>query len=109
LQVCTSCGQSRNPATEVCPNCQSTDSAWEPLPTEGTVYTWSRVWHAANDTVRGRTPYLLVWVEADHPDQPRFLGNLLGDPMQEVAIGQRVVGVFQDGPGGTVLNWQATG
>jgi uncharacterized OB-fold protein len=107
LQVCTSCGQGRNPATEVCSNCQSTECDWELLPAEGTIYTWSRVWHPANDTVRGRTPYLLVWVEIDHPDKPHYLGNLLGDAFQEVAIGDKVEGVFQDGPKGTVLNWRA--
>jgi uncharacterized OB-fold protein len=107
LQVCSSCGQSRNPATEVCPNCQSSEAEWQKLSPEGSVYSWSRVWHAANATVEGRTPYVLVWVEVDHPDKPRFLGNLLGDPLQEVSVGSRVIGVFQDGLGGTVLNWTA--
>jgi uncharacterized protein len=109
LQVCRSCGQSRNPPSEVCPNCQSTAADWQAVRPEGSIYTWSRVWHAANDTVRGRTPYVLVFVEVDHPDQPRFLGNLLGDPLQEVTTGDRVVGVFQDGPEGTVLNWRKAG
>ena len=109
VQACAACRHSRTPATEVCPRCQGTDSFWEPVPAHGTVYTWSRVWHPANEAVADRVPYLLVWVEVDHPDRPRFLGNLLGDPLQPIEVDDPVVGVFQDGPGGTVLNWQTSG
>jgi uncharacterized OB-fold protein len=105
IQVCASCRRSRTPATDVCPHCHSTDVEWERVDPAGTIYTWSRVWHAANPSLADRVPYVLVWVEIDHPDRPRFLGNLLGDPEQPLAIGDAVVGVFQDAPGGTVLNW----
>ena len=41
----------------------------------------------------------------------RMIGNLLGDPMQEVAIGSTVKGVFEHhadaDPAYTLLQWQA--
>jgi uncharacterized protein len=106
IQHCTTCGTTRTPPTEVCHACAGTDVDWIRLEPAGEVFSWTRVWHPARDEYADRTPYLVVWVElADHPDCPRFLGNLVGDPLQEVAIGERVVGVFEDRDGGTILNW----
>ena len=108
VQRCTSCGTTRNPPAEVCHACYSIDVEWIELPAAGRVFSWTRVWHAASDVLAGHTPYLVVWVEIDHPDRPRFLGNVVGDPMQAVAIDDPVVGVFDDRPGGTLLNWVRT-
>lgn len=105
LQRCTACGTTRNPPGEVCHRCYSTDSDWERLEPAGRVFTWTRVWHPVNETMKGHTPYLVAWIEVDHRSRPRFLGNLLGDPLQDVQIGDEVTGVFEDRPGGTILNW----
>ena len=59
--------------------------------------------HGASDDLAGHTPYVVVMVEIDaHPDLPRVVGNLIGDLLEPVGIGDRVVGRFEDG---TLLNW----
>jgi uncharacterized OB-fold protein len=110
VQVCASCGRSRTPATDICPHCQSIESTWQLVEPAGRIHSWSRVWHAALPSLADRVPYVIAWVEIDdHPDRPRFLGNVLGDPEAPLAMGDRVVGVFQDRPDGTRLNWARAG
>jgi uncharacterized OB-fold protein len=109
VQRCVSCGVTRNPPSEVCHACAATAVEWLQLTPLGSVVTWTRVWHPVNDEMQGHTPYLVAWVEVDHPDRPRFLGNLTGDPFQDVRIGDGVTGVFEDRPGGTILNWSRNG
>ena len=40
-------------------------------------------------------PYIAVLVELPHAGNVRMLGNLLGDPRQEVTIGATVEAVFE--------------
>ncbi len=106
VQSCTECGTTRNPPSELCHVCHATASEWVRLVPEGRVFSWTRVWHPVGEVMRDHVPYLIVWVEIEHPDRPRFLGNLVGDGRQPVEIGDAVVGVFEDRPGGTILNWE---
>jgi uncharacterized protein len=62
------------------------------------------------DRLRQHGPYLAVLVELPHAGGVRMVGNLLGDPMQEVAIGADVEGVFEyhrnSDPPYTLLQWR---
>jgi hypothetical protein len=40
-------------------------------------------------------PYLVVLVELREPNPVRLIGNLLGDPNQQVSLGTEVVGEFE--------------
>jgi uncharacterized OB-fold protein len=104
-QQCASCGTLQNPAEYLCHACHGTDLPWVELPATGRVYAWTRIWHPVHPALVDRVPYLVAWVELDHPGLPRFLGNLLGDPRQEVRAGDPVSGVFEDREDGTVLQW----
>jgi uncharacterized OB-fold protein len=105
IQQCKACGTAQNPAEYLCYACHSSQFEWITLAAAGHIFSWTRVWHPVHDLLTDRVPYVLVWVEIDHKDQPRFLGNLLGDPMQEVRIGAPVEGVFEDHAEGTLLQW----
>jgi uncharacterized OB-fold protein len=105
VQRCEACGTVQNPAEYLCHACYSTQFEWITLPPTGHIFSWTRVWHPVHDLLLDRGPYLLVWVEIDHKDRPRFLGNLVGDPMQGVRIGAPVDGVFEDHAEGTLLHW----
>jgi uncharacterized OB-fold protein len=77
---------------------------------QGIIYSWERVWHPAHACLRGHGPYLAVVVELPHAGNIRMLGNLLGDPMQEVVIGAPVEGVFEHhdhaNPPYTLMQWR---
>ena len=55
----------------------------------------------------------VVFVELPEAGHVRMLGNLLGDPMQEVEIGAEVEGVFehheQSNPAYTLMQWRRAG
>jgi uncharacterized OB-fold protein len=55
-------------------------------------------------------PYLVVLVELKEPNTVRLIGNLLGDPRQQVSIGTEVVGEFEhhtaSEPPFSLLQWR---
>ena len=63
--------------------------------------------HAA---LNGHGPYLIVLVELPDYGNIRMVGNLLGDPKQEVKIGAPVEAVFEAheeaNPAFTLVQWR---
>jgi hypothetical protein len=53
---------------------------------------------------------VVVLVEIPEADGIRVVGNLLGDPLQDLTIGSEVAGVFEhhpdETPSFTLLQWQ---
>jgi uncharacterized OB-fold protein len=73
----------------------------------GRIYSWERVWHPAHPALKGACPYLVVVVELDDAGGVRMVGNLLGDPMQEVRFDAKVEAVFEDHRAGhTLIQWR---
>jgi uncharacterized OB-fold protein len=60
--------------------------------------------------LRGHGPYVVVLVELPHAGGIRMIGNLLGDPMQDVVIGAAVEAVFEPHddatPPFTLVQWR---
>jgi uncharacterized OB-fold protein len=73
----------------------------------GRIFTWERVWHPVHPALESACPYLVVVVELPDAGNLRMVGNLLGDPMQDVAIGSLVEAVFEDHAEFTLVHWQA--
>jgi uncharacterized OB-fold protein len=99
IQRCRSCGAFQSPAEWVCHHCHSRDLAWETVAGRGRIFSWIRAHHAAHPALRQSLPYLVVLIEIDEAPGVRIIGNLLGDPQQEVAIGGPVEAVFEDHAG----------
>jgi uncharacterized OB-fold protein len=57
----------------------------------------------------GACPYLVVVVEIADAEGLRLLGNLLGDPLQDVRIGGPVEAVFEHHDEYTLVQWRSTG
>jgi uncharacterized OB-fold protein len=57
--------------------------------------TWTRCWHPVHPALKDHGPYIAVLVELPHAGNIRMLGNLLGDPRQEVTIGATVEAAFE--------------
>jgi uncharacterized OB-fold protein len=80
----------------ICHNCRSFELEWERIPTRGRIFSWERVWHPVHPALKGACPYMVVLVELPQAGNVRMVGNLLGDPLQEVPIGGEVEAVFED-------------
>jgi uncharacterized OB-fold protein len=108
FQRCSGCGTRRAPEW-ICHRCHSFDATWSPVAPRGTIYAWERIWHPAMPALAEACPYLAVVVEIADAEGLRLVGNLLGDPMQEVRIGARVDAVFEDHDEYTLVQWRVAG
>ena len=111
----------RNPATGVYQwppqwityDTQSFDIEWVEVAPKGVIYSWTRVWHPIHPAIKDAVPYLVVIVELPHAGGIRMLGNLLGDPLQDVQIGAEVEAAFEHHNDATVpftlVQWQTAG
>lgn len=110
VQRCGACGTWQFGPEWLCHHCHAFDPAWVDVPARGRIYSWERVWHPAHAALHGHGPYLVVLVELPHAGGVRMVGNLLGDPLQEVRIGAEVEGVFEAHdaaePPYTLLHWR---
>jgi len=110
VQRCAHCGTWQFGPECLCHSCHAFDPDWVEVPAEGEIYSWERVWHPVHPALKESCPYLVVLVELPHAGRVRLVGNLLGDPAQEVRIGARVQGVFEHHADAAVpyslLQWQ---
>jgi uncharacterized OB-fold protein len=74
----------------------------------GTVYSWSRSWYPFITELADRTPYVTVLVALPGAGDRRVLGILLGDRPEDIHIGDRVVGEFEQAEGSEwpLLRWR---
>lgn len=110
VQHCAHCGTWQFGPEWLCHRCHRFDPAWVEVAPRGVIYSWERVWHPSHAALKGHGPYLAVLVELPEAGNVRMVGNLLGDPMQEVRIGASVVGVFEHHPDAdppfSLLQWR---
>lgn len=74
----------------ICHHCHSFDLEWVTVEGKGRIYSWERVWHPVHPALKEHGPYIIVLVELPKAGNVRMIGNLLGDPQQEVPIGAAV-------------------
>ena len=72
-------------ATSACPS----TSDWHEVSGRGRIYSWERPWHPVHPALKGHGPYIVVLVELPDAGNVRMLGNLLGDPRQDVRSAPR--------------------
>jgi uncharacterized protein len=112
VQRCTHCRTWQFGPEWLCHHCHSFDLEWTAVEPCGRIFSWERVWSPSHDTLRQHGPYLAVLVELPDAGNIRMVGNLLGDPMQAVAIGAGVEGVFEhhreSTPPYSLLQWRLT-
>ncbi|MEM7097500.1 MAG: OB-fold domain-containing protein [Pseudomonadota bacterium] len=110
VQQCDNCGGYQWGPEWICHRCLSDDISFVEVAPEGTIYSYERVWHPVHPALKDQGPYIVVLVELPDAGSVRMVGNLLGDPHQEVIIGSQVSGVFEHhtdaDPEFTLLQWQ---
>jgi uncharacterized OB-fold protein len=110
VQHCSHCQTWQFGPEWLCHCCHAFDPEWTEVAPRGRIFSWERVWHPSHVSLRDHGPYIAVLVELPHADGVRMVGNLLGDPMQEVIIGTDVEGVFEHHPNSdppySLLHWR---
>ncbi len=110
VQRCGACQTWQWGPEWICHNCNSFDMKWTEVEGDGVIYSWERPWHPVHPALNGHGPYLVVLVELPAAGNIRMIGNLLGDPTQEVKIGAKVKAQFETHEGGdtpyTLVQWK---
>jgi uncharacterized OB-fold protein len=108
VQRCNKCGTMQFAPEWLCHRCQSTDLGWQKVSGRGRVYSWIRVWHPVHPALKDACPYIVAVVELPDAGGARMVGNVRGDPMQEVPFDAEVEAVFEQHPeqGFTLVQWR---
>lgn len=107
VQRCRSCRTFQWGPEWICHACLSFELGYEPVPPLGRIYSWERAWHPVHPDLASSCPYLVVLVELDEPAGIRMVGNLLGDPLQQVTIGAPVEAAFEHHDDYSLVQWRA--
>ncbi|MBM3139154.1 MAG: DNA-binding protein [Chloroflexi bacterium] len=111
VQFCGACENYQWGPEFLCHHCHDWDSlSYRRVEPRGRIYSWERNWYPAHPALQTGVPYLVVLVELPGAGNVRMVGNLLGDPEQEVVIGTDVEAVFEDhddhDPQFTLVQWR---
>jgi uncharacterized OB-fold protein len=106
IQKCRGCGAWQWGPEWICHRCHSFDLVWEDVEGKGRIYSYQRPHHPVHATLNGHGPYIVVLVELPHAGNVRMVGNLLGDPRQDVKIGAAVEAVFEPHADFTLVQWR---
>ena len=110
IQFCKGCGHWQWGPEWICHRCSSFDLDWREVAPKGTIYSYQRIWHPVHPALKDHGPYIVVLVELPDCGNVRMVGNLVGDPRQEVPFGAAVEGVFEPhdeaSPPFTLVQWR---
>jgi uncharacterized OB-fold protein len=106
VQRCKDCKAFQFGPEWICHKCNSTEMGWSRVAGRGLIYSWERVWHPVHPALKAACPYLIVLVELPDANNVRMVGNMLGDPRQEMRIGAEVQAVFEDREQATLVQWR---
>lgn len=92
MQQCMDCKHIRYPINHVCPKCLSEKTEWKKLSGRGEVFSYivfHQVYHAgfAKDV-----PYNVAMIQLE--EGPRMISNVVGTPVDQVKVGDKVEVVF---------------
>lgn len=93
---CDDCRYWLHPPAPYCPSCGSRSVTPDAVSGRGQVWSFTVNHHSWDG---GTEPYAIVLVELDEQAGLRLTSNLLGCPVDEVAIGMRVRVVFEEREG----------
>ena len=96
VQRCGACGAWQWGPEWICHSCHEFGVGWERVDATGVIYSWQRPWHPVHPALRDLGPYVILLVELPHAGGIRMVGNLVGDQLQQFAIGDAVEAVFED-------------
>ena len=95
IQKCKRCDRFQWGPEWICHRCNNFDLVFQEVKAEGYVYSYQRIWHPVHKALADQGPYVVCLITLPHADNIRLVGNLLGDPEDEVTIGALVEGVYE--------------
>jgi uncharacterized protein len=112
VQRCRACRAFQWGPEWICHRCLGAELEWVETAPRGHIYSWERAWHPVHPALKDHGPYIVVLVELPDAGSVRMIGNLLGDPAQEVPIGAPVEAVFEPHDDATLpftlVQWRRT-
>ena len=93
---CTSCRRARSPIFPDCPACSSPAAEWVESGGEGTVFSFTIVYHALLPEYRNHIPYCIAVIELADVPGVRLISNIVGCSPAAVTIGSAVSLVWDD-------------
>ena len=113
IQFCRGCNHWQWGPEWICHHCNSFDLDWREVQGRGLIYSYQRIWHPVHPALTGHGPYIAALVTLPDAGDVRMVGNLLGDPRQEVPIGGVVEAMFEHHPASspafTLVHWRLVG
>ncbi|HEY4200643.1 MAG TPA: OB-fold domain-containing protein [Devosiaceae bacterium] len=95
-QRCPECERFRWPPMEYCPFCHTRGGDWVALPGTGTVSSFVIPHRAFDPAFEDRVPYIIAHIALDGAEGVTIISNVEADPIDSIAVGQRVVVEFVD-------------
>ena len=100
MQKCAACGAWVWCPRPACVECGSDKLAWTPLGGRGEVFAFTVIREVVGRALRGfekDIPYVTAWIDLE--EGPRICSNVVGCPVEKVAIGMPVEVVFEEAGG----------
>lgn len=88
----------------VCVECGSDKLEWTPVSGRGQVFAFTVIREVVGRALRGfakDTPYVTAWIDLE--EGPRICSNVIGCPIEKVAIGMDVEVIFEEAGSGIFL------
>ncbi len=101
LQRCNACGAWNHYPRHRCVACLSDDLGWEEVSGEGTIFTFTIARTPVTPHFADEVPQLLAIVELD--EGPHLSSVIVDASPEDLAVGRRVVPVFEQGDDGITL------
>lgn len=95
-QRCPACSRFRWPPAEFCPHCHQHGGVWTALPGSGTVASFVIVHRAFDPGFEDNVPYIVAHIALDGAEGVTIAGNVMAEPIDAVAVGQRVAVEFRE-------------
>lgn len=97
IQRCLACGLLRHYPQPMCPACRSLGFDWAPVSGRGRIYSYTIAHRAFHPGWQAHVPYAIATIELE--EGVRMVCDLLGTPIDRVAIDARVEVYFEELPG----------
>ena len=93
VQRCSGCGALRFPPRELCSACLATEAAWQEVSGRGEIFSYYVMHQIYHPGFAAEVPYAVVVVKLE--EGPKLTSNVVDCPLDEIAIGMPVEGVFE--------------